>query len=308
MPGPRPRVSLGLPVRDGENYLEAAMCSLLTQSHDDFELIVSDNASTDATPDLVRDLAARDPRVRYVRHETNRGGAWNFGHVLTLARGQLFSWKAHDDLYHRGWLAACVERLDADPALVLCQTRAPAIDALGQPAPVPDDELDLAQARPSARFAELLLRRNRCYPIFGLVRIEALRATRGFGCYPVADRVLLAELSLRGPFGRDERPLFFPRVHPEQSTQTQRTQLERLAWFAPERAGRLAFPEWRALVEYCRAISHSTLPAGEKLACYWVMARWLRGYRRRLTRDLTGAAAYLGRRAFAGFWKNPLES
>ena len=107
MPDKVPRVSIGLPVYNGENYMAAAIDSLLAQTFTDFELIISDNASTDATEQICRDYAHRDGRIRYYREEVNRGAAWNFTHTFELARGEYFKWHAHDDLCARPcWSAA----------------------------------------------------------------------------------------------------------------------------------------------------------------------------------------------------------
>ena len=107
-------VSVGLPVYNGARYLPAAIDSLLSQTFEDFELIISDNGSTDETERICRGYAARDPRVRYVRSDVNRGLLWNFRNVLELARAPRFKWMAHDDICAPEFLRRCMEELDAD--------------------------------------------------------------------------------------------------------------------------------------------------------------------------------------------------
>src|SRR5688572_10868700 len=97
MPEKNPRVSIGLPVYNGENYLAEAIDSILAQTFEDFELIISDNASTDRTQEICEAYAAKDGRIRYYRSEVNKGSAWNFNRVFELARGEYFKWAAHDD-------------------------------------------------------------------------------------------------------------------------------------------------------------------------------------------------------------------
>src|ERR1700737_2789384 len=92
-----PRVSIGLPVYNGERYLRFAIDSLLEQDYINFELIISDNASTDATQAICQEFADKDPRVRYYRNQTNLGASGNYDRVFELARGDLFKWAAHDD-------------------------------------------------------------------------------------------------------------------------------------------------------------------------------------------------------------------
>ena len=93
----KPRVTVGLPVFNGENYLAEALDSLLTQSFENFLLIISDNASTDSTQKICTDYSAKDPRIRYVRLDTNVGAAENYNRLVDVAEGDYFKWAAHDD-------------------------------------------------------------------------------------------------------------------------------------------------------------------------------------------------------------------
>src|SRR5262245_31410059 len=115
----RPRVSIGVPVYNGERYLRECIDSILGQTFRDFELILSDNASTDATRTICEAYATRDPRVRYYRNEQNLGACRNFNRCVELARGDYFLWAAHDDAIAPEYLARCVEALDRDPSVVL---------------------------------------------------------------------------------------------------------------------------------------------------------------------------------------------
>ena len=103
-----PKVSIGLPVYNGERYLREALDSILGQTFRDFELIICDNASTDETAAICADYAARDPRIRYHRQTHNIGATANFNHTFELARGAYFKWAAHDDVLAPTWLEKCV--------------------------------------------------------------------------------------------------------------------------------------------------------------------------------------------------------
>jgi glycosyltransferase involved in cell wall biosynthesis len=94
-----PTVSIGMPVFNGEQSIRVALDSLLEQSYSDFELIISDNASTDGTEQICREYAARDQRISYVRQQTNLGAEANFKYVLHEASGEYFMWAACDDTY-----------------------------------------------------------------------------------------------------------------------------------------------------------------------------------------------------------------
>jgi glycosyltransferase involved in cell wall biosynthesis len=99
-----PKVSIGLPVFNGESFLQESLESLLGQTYEDFELIISDNASTDSTPDIVAKYKALDPRIRYFRQPRNIGASENFLFVLSQARAELFMWASHDDIWEENWL------------------------------------------------------------------------------------------------------------------------------------------------------------------------------------------------------------
>ena len=132
MPAQQPRVSMGLPVYNGEQYLATALDSLLAQTFTDFEIVISDNASTDATEEICRRYAARDARIRYVRQPENRGSVFNFNHVFELARGEYYRWHAHDDVCAPTFLDRCVELLDQDPTIVGCHSLKVKIDQGGR--------------------------------------------------------------------------------------------------------------------------------------------------------------------------------
>ena len=87
-----------MPVYNGEKYIREALDSLLEQTFTDFELVISDNASTDGTEGICREYAVKDARIRYVRQPENRGWQFNFKFVLDEARGEYFMWMAYDDM------------------------------------------------------------------------------------------------------------------------------------------------------------------------------------------------------------------
>ena len=130
--GPIPTVSIGLPVYNGAEYLTQTLDTLLKQSFRDFEIIISDNASTDATQEICTQYQELDPRIKYYRVDENKGAAWNFNRVFQLARGKYFKWAAHDDLILPTFLERCVEVLDNSPDVVLVFTKLDIIDAQGK--------------------------------------------------------------------------------------------------------------------------------------------------------------------------------
>lgn len=116
---------------NGEKHLERCLASIEGQTFRDFELIISDNASQDRTPEICRALAARDPRVRYVRNPENIGIMENFAAAAGHARGELFAWTASDDFWEAQFLEALVEALDANPAVDLAYAGYDWVDGAG---------------------------------------------------------------------------------------------------------------------------------------------------------------------------------
>lgn len=196
--GARPRLTIGLPIYNGEQLLPQAIESLLTQQYDDFEVVISDNASVDGTPELCAAYAAQDPRIRYVRNERNLGSIPNFNRLVGLARGEYFKWAAHDDWCEPEFVGRCVEVLDADPGVVLCHAKAIRVDEEGDTLVVDLDPLDVRAADPAERFRQVLWSLKAIYPIYGVIRTGALRRTQLFRSHSGSDRILLAELSLLG--------------------------------------------------------------------------------------------------------------
>ena len=131
-PATPPRVSVGIPVFNGENFLAHAIEAVLAQSYRDFELIICDNASTDAAEAICRRYAAADRRVRYHRNARNLGVGPNYDLCFAHARGVFFKWMAHDDAIEPNFLEETVARLEANPEAVLCCVNVCEIDADGR--------------------------------------------------------------------------------------------------------------------------------------------------------------------------------
>ena len=287
----KPRVSIGLPVHDGERFLAEALDSLLAQTFADFELILGDNASTDGTEEICRRYSESDGRIRYVRSAENVGAAANFNAVLALAQGEYFKWAAHDDVCRPEFLARCVEVLDGDASVVLAYPRTRIIDA--DSAVVEDHDLKLASDAELAsdRFGALM-QGHKCFEIFGLIRKPALDRTPGIGAFAHGDGVLLTRLAVQGRLVEIPEPLFLARRHAEQSMRMIADRWAYSAWFDPEKAGRLLFPHWRVAREFGRTVGDSGLDLRARLRCYGHVLRWMRFHRGRLRGDLTRAARH----------------
>ena len=273
----KPRVSIGLPVYNGENYLEKAIKAILAQTYSDFELIISDNASTDRTQEICLDYAARDRRIRYYRNEKNTGGASNFNRVFELSSCEYFKWAAHDDIVAPDYLLKCVAVLDQDHTVILCHSKVKVIDSSGKVLNNSNSKIDKAGSiRPQDRFADLILDDRECVEVFGLIRRNTLKLTTLFGNYVASDRTILAELGLLGRFFIINKYLFFLRDHPERSIRAMPAHHLRVEWFDPANAGKIVFPHWRAYFEYFKCVRRISLTHYEQACCCFHLVCWLK--------------------------------
>jgi glycosyltransferase involved in cell wall biosynthesis len=295
-----PSVSIGLPVYNGEAYLRGALDSLLGQTFTDLELIISDNGSTDRTPEICRAYAARDPRVRYIRHQVNRGVPWNHNFALGQATGEYFRWASHDDLCAPDFVARCVKELDADPGLVLCHSRTVVLDGEGRAIGRNGGSPWIGSPRTHERFRDLIGLGHRYWQpclAFGVMRREAVVAAGGLGTHIGGDRTLLARLALQGRFLELDEDLFFYRDHAAQASSPSRGRGGRNAWWDPSKAGRILLPYFRLGYEYARAVREAPISGRERIRCYTVLLRWPMHYWKHLAVDLKHAGEDVAARA-----------
>ena len=285
-----PRVSIGMPVYNGEDLLPQTLDSIVSQTFEDFEVVISDNASTDSTPEICRAYVQRDKRIRYERTDTNIGVLANFNRVFRLSHGRYFKWHAHDDLVGSLFLERCTDILERDPTTVLVGTRVGLIEPEGSPVsydantgmfvtsygeriPPPASTDSLASPHRLKRFRGVLFDIGGAVHsefVFGLFRSDALAATSLIGGYIGAEKVLLARLSLVGRFREVPEELFFRRYRQGREGVSGRgTWLGRIRLakaLAPDRRV-ILFPFARQVSGYFDAIRNADISAPEKVRC-----------------------------------------
>jgi glycosyltransferase involved in cell wall biosynthesis len=283
----KPSVSIGMPVFNGEKYIEAALDSILVQTYSDFELIISDNASTDRTGEICEAYTAKDRRVRYCRSNENLGGVRNYNRAFALSTGEYFKWAAHDDVIGPDFLSRCVQVLDDKPDVVLSFPRAKLIDEQGMAIGDYDVRLRTDSATPHVRFHDLIWVRHWCLQVFGLIRRKALELTPLHGCYASSDRVLLVQLALLGPFYEVPEPLFFWRRYSQQPSTLVYDLHAYTAWFNPTKKGRFQAPASKLVLEHFRAVRDAPVSRSVRVRCYLSGLLRLGKYLRILSRDVT---------------------
>jgi glycosyltransferase involved in cell wall biosynthesis len=272
-----PTISIGIPVYNGENYLEQTLQSLLAQTCKDFEIIITDNASNDRTREICQKYVALDPRVRYFRNATNLGCTGNFNIVFQYARGKYFKWAPHDDLYDPKFLEKCVEPLERDPGIILCYARTSIIDENGKFVKNHDIKLRIDVPEPHIRFHDLLVDYF-VYEIYGIIRTDALKRTPLFGGFGHEDGILLAHLGLMGRFHEVAEHLFLNREHPQKSWNFYKNFRAYTVWLVPSKAGKILLPRWRMGYEYVKAIASVPLGWHESFLCYLQMGFWVKTF------------------------------
>lgn len=272
---PNPKVSIGIPVFNGEKYLSTALDSILAQTFTNFELIISDNASTDNTGEICKSYQANDGRIRYYENKKNRGAAWNYNRVFQLASGEYFKWAAHDDFLEAEFLEKCLETFDRESQVVLVYPRSYFCDEEGRIEGTYQDGLDLRDPSPHVRFRNFLAKPGFCHAVFGLIKSGVLRRSGQIGNYPRSDRNLLGELCLAGQIAEIPEHLFYRRVHPHTSTKENVTEYELAVWFDPDKKGKIVFPRWRRLSEYINAIFRVEVGWLERIRCVMELSRFV---------------------------------
>ena len=292
----KPRISIGLPVYNGEQFIRKALDSILAQTFEDFEIIISDNHSTDRTQEICQSYLARDKRIRYYRNSENLGAAPNYNRVFELSTGEYFKWVAADDIWASDYLEQCIKVLDSDPSIVLCHSKTVLIDENGQKLTFdtkrdcfvnkygqtfrkPEHPQNLDSFKAHERYREILFGIRWCFQIFGVIRADILKKSLLIEPYYGSDKVLLAELSLMGRFAEISEPFFFRRCH---SGQSRALASKTGSWIAKQSTfpqlfgfGKFIFPRLLCLGGYKRVIFRTPLSWRERSLCLLTLIFWL---------------------------------
>ncbi|MHA1799870.1 MAG: glycosyltransferase family 2 protein [Candidatus Helarchaeota archaeon] len=212
------KLTIGMPIFNGGKNLVSALDSLLNQTFKDFILIISDNASTDATEEICRRYQQKDPRIKYYRNKKNIGATNNFQKVLDLAESQYFMWAAHDDLWEPSFVSDLLEILEKDKESVLAFCNYDFISG--------DDDSKRFKAKSLPYFyfskvkdlynrLKILIHQNLAMFIYGIYRTNILKQIGGFPNRSEGgfgdDNLLLLKLTFHGSFHFHSKLLFHKR-------------------------------------------------------------------------------------------------
>lgn len=292
-----PKISIGMPAYNSQAHIGSAIEGLLAQTLGDFELIVSDNASTDGTRDVVESYAKTDSRIRYERQPTNIGANGNYSLLVRRARAEFFKWSSSSDWCSPTFLSRCAEELcsSSDSVLVVPRTRL----FQGVPSVSQDylEDIEILEESPSARLASLTSGLALNNAMNGLIRTSALRRTRLIEPYLAADVVLMGHLALLGKFKLLPEFLLYRRMDATTATALQE---KGAVWrhHYPQMTYRMLFQGTKRHVGWFRAVLSAPISTAERVRAIEHVAKccfWQRGV---FIEDLRGAWQY----AVRGTW------
>lgn len=285
-----PRVSIGVPVYNGEQFLASTLDSLLNQTFRNIEIIISDNASTDGTERIARDYAAKDSRIEYIRQQKNLGASANYNVVVHRSSGEFFKWAAHDDKCEPTFIERCVELLDANPDAVLAYPKSVLIDDNDKFIEPVIEDMNLHWDRASKRLRHFLWNTSLCHPVFGVIRSEALARTVLIGAWHSSDVTVLTQLLLQGKFVEHPEPLFLRRMHAGTSLWN-KSDAEVTAWYDTSATKKKSPPLRYAKLyfEGMKSVAAAPVPMWDKTVCAMVLSRAYVTRRREIASELWGA-------------------
>lgn len=204
-----PLVSVGMPVYNGDQYLEQALDSLLNQVYDNYQIIIVDNASTDRTFEIAKAYSFRSPKIKYHRNDQNIGAAANFNKAYALSEGDYFMWAAHDDWWAPSYISTCVDELERYPDSVLCYTDQLVKDGSREPTASHFRDVATSRMTVSQRYSSVCFRNWGL--IYSVIRRPVMRDLELFSNYALTEGVLVASLAMKGSFRHVPQLLFLKR-------------------------------------------------------------------------------------------------
>ncbi|MFC1488300.1 glycosyltransferase family 2 protein [Thermodesulfobacteriota bacterium] len=243
-------VSIGMPVYNGEKYLRESLDSLLSQNYKNFELIISDNASTDNTAEICREYKSNDNRIRFYQNDNNIGSLLNFKKVFDLSNGKYFMWASCHDLWDSTFVSKCADILNKEDSVVLCNPLADWIDTEGESLGPTLGNIDTRGLGKSARCHIVLWGFQNGYPLQGLMKASAIKKVPLALPVFAPDMLFLFELSLIGEFAYIPEVLFHFRKFPD----SMEYYTEKMVGFKTDKSYQKKL-YWRMTIEYIRAIT-----------------------------------------------------
>ena len=277
-------LSVGMPAYNSEQDIRDAIDSVLNQTFTDFELIISDNASTDSTQSICEEYASKDPRIQYVRNDENIGVTGNYNAVFKLSKGKYFKWASSNDYCAPSFFEQCINTLELNPDAVLVFPRTRLYSNNIDNYFDYSDPLVTSSDSPKERMLHIIdnIRLNNI--MNGLIRSDALSKTYLHLPFFASDSCLMCELALYGKFVEVPDYLFYRRMAEESCTSMQ-DEKALVELFQPNSKKPMRFQNWRIHKYYFSATLKTGLDFGELLSIHYELVRRMYWQKNRLLRD-----------------------
>jgi glycosyltransferase involved in cell wall biosynthesis len=261
-----PLISVGLPVYNGGKLLPQAIESILSQDFSNFELIISDNGSTDETQEVCLYYNQRDRRIKYFRFDENHGMLTNFLNVLGHADAPYFMFATHDDLREKTLISSCLPFIEKDKSVALVYPRSKVVDANSNFIGFGEDRLTASQESPQERFKHVIWEFTMGNSILGIFRLSIIKKITSWGKALYGDNLVMAEVALLGKIIQIDAPLFIRRLT---RNYNYRTHDERNAQLIAEGDPRLfsegiSFPHSRLAYAHLELLNQSNMEKTDK--------------------------------------------
>jgi glycosyltransferase involved in cell wall biosynthesis len=249
----KPLVSIGMPLYNDEDFLEESLNSLLNQTFSNFELIISDDASTDNSSEICKKYKDNDKKIKYYRNEKNLGEIANFNKALSFAKGKYFMWASGHDIWKPSFIEKCVEKLESEPSAVACTTFYNHVDTKGN---FIKRNTRVFNTINNSKFVGFIKAIWILFDpvIYGVIKTKELKKTRGYLYVLGPDHVVRVELSLFGKFTQIPEPLFsFRKKRKEDTKQADERRLKSWKQFNKMNWFYLKLPHLATVHEYAKS-------------------------------------------------------
>jgi glycosyltransferase involved in cell wall biosynthesis len=271
-------VTVGVPVFNGEPFLRQSLESVLSQTAKNLLLLVSDNASSDGTHEVCKELVGKDKRVRYYRQKQNIGVFNNYNELARKCTTKYFKWQSSSDWCDAGFVEDCVDVLESDDSIVLACPQVLIVDESGKSVPYAEDfSLEMDDA--AERFRYLLENTKLCNMFNGVIRANALQGSKLNREFLGSDVVLLTELILKGKFKLVPERLWHRRM-----TRTTASKLhsaeQRFSFFSGLPNSFEKYVTWKVLYSLFEIVVQSDVDFSTKISCCLYLVKktiWVRG-------------------------------
>ena len=280
----KPTVTIGIPVFNSEKTIGQSIDSILTQTHRNLCVLISDNASADSTQELCLEKVREDSRVIYRRQEQNIGVFGNYNAAFQNCESKYFKWQSSSDWCQPDFIKVCVDVLEADAAVVLACPEVLLVRESGGAEPYSDD-FGLGMDDPADRFRYLLENIKLCNLFNGLVRTDALQRSVLNRSFLGSDVVLLADLALKGKFVLVPQRLWYRRMTPATSS-VMKSGTDRAEFFSGLPTDYEARVAWKTIGSLFEVVLRSDVGASAKMRCFSYLLKLARWKRRELWHEL----------------------